>query len=97
MGEIYLDLPIVCTIYAEIHPKKPTNFGQKFYISIEDPGIKTPIQQSLSPKISNPYCVYICAIGSINSHSFHIIGDGKLNPIIGFYIPIIRIPSLKVG
>ena len=28
------------------------------------------------------------AIGSINSHYFHIIGDGKLNPIIGFYIPI---------
>ena len=34
----------------------------------------------------------ICAIGSINSHYFHIRGDGKLNPIIGFYIPIIRIP-----
>ncbi len=33
-----------------------------------------------------------CAIGSINSHYFHIIGDGKINPIIGFYIPIIRIP-----
>ena len=38
----------------------------------------------------------ICAIGSINSHYFHIIGDGKLNPIIGFYIPIIRIP-IKSG
>ena len=38
------------------------------------------------------------AIGSINSlNYFHIIGDGKLNPIIGFYIPIIGIPSLKVG
>ena len=30
--------------------------------------------------------------GSINSHYFHIIGDGKLNPIVGVYIPIIRIP-----
>ena len=41
----------------------------------------------------------ICAIGSINSHYFHI-GDGKINPIVGVYIPIIniiRIPSLKVG
>ena len=32
-------------------------------------------------------------LGSINSYYFHIIGDGKLNPIIGFYIPIIRIPN----
>ena len=30
--------------------------------------------------------------GSINSHYFYIIGDGKLNPIVGVYIPIIRIP-----
>ena len=30
--------------------------------------------------------------GSINSHYFHIIGDGKLNPIVGVYMPIIRIP-----
>ena len=28
----------------------------------------------------------------LNSHYFHIIGDGKLNPIVGVYIPIIRIP-----
>ena len=28
----------------------------------------------------------------LNSHCFHIIGDGKLNPIVGVYIPIIRIP-----
>ncbi len=33
-----------------------------------------------------------CAIGSINSHYFHIIGDGNINPIVGVYIPIIRIP-----
>ena len=26
---------------------------------------------------------------------FHIIGDGKLNPIVGIYIPIIRIPVIK--
>ena len=28
----------------------------------------------------------------LNSHYFHIIGDKVINPIIGFYIPIIRIP-----
>ena len=28
----------------------------------------------------------------LNSHYFHIIGDGKLNPIVGIYILIIRIP-----
>ena len=33
---------------------------------------------------------YICQ--GLNSHYFHIIGDGKLNPIVGVYIPIIRIP-----
>ena len=31
-------------------------------------------------------------LGSINSHDFHLIGDGKINPIVGVYIPIIRIP-----
>ena len=30
--------------------------------------------------------------GSINSHYFHIIGDKLINPIVGVYIPIIRIP-----
>ena len=35
-------------------------------------------------------CLYVP--GSINSHYFHIIGDGKLNPIVEVYIPIIRIP-----
>ena len=35
---------------------------------------------------------------SLNSHYFHIIGDKLINPIPqGFYIPIIRIPYLKVG
>ena len=28
----------------------------------------------------------ICAIGSINSHYFHIIGDKLINPIGGIYI-----------
>ena len=32
----------------------------------------------------------------LNSHYFHIIGDGKISPIVGVYIPIIRIP-IKVG
>ena len=27
----------------------------------------------------------------LNSHYFHIVGDGKLNPIVGVYISIIRI------
>ncbi len=31
----------------------------------------------------------------LNSHDFHIIGDGKLNPIVGAYIPITRIPPIK--
>ena len=30
--------------------------------------------------------------GSINSHYLHIVGDGKLNPIVGVYrAPIVRI------
>ena len=33
-----------------------------------------------------------CVPGSINSHYFHIIGDKLINPIVGVYIPIIRIP-----
>ena len=28
----------------------------------------------------------------LNSHCFHIIGDKVINPIVGVYIPIIRIP-----
>ena len=28
---------------------------------------------------------------------FHVIGDKLINPIIGFYIPIIRIPIIKGG
>ena len=31
------------------------------------------------------------------SADFHIIGDRLINPIVGDYIPIIRIPYLKVG
>ena len=41
------------------------------------------------------FCVYVVAWGVpglINSHSFHIIGDKLINPIVGVYIPIIRIP-----
>ena len=30
--------------------------------------------------------------GSINSHYCHILGDKLINPIVGVYIPIIRIP-----
>ena len=37
---------------------------------------------------------YMCQ--GLNSHYFHIIGDKVINPIVGVYIPIIRIPSLKV-
>ena len=32
----------------------------------------------------------------LNCLYFHIIGNGKINPIVGVYIPIIRIP-LKGG
>ena len=28
----------------------------------------------------------------LNSHYFHVIGDKLINPIVGVYIPIIRIP-----
>ena len=37
-----------------------------------------------------------CAIGSINSHYFHIIGDKLIKPIVGVYIPIIRIPYSRL-
>ena len=33
---------------------------------------------------------YVCH--GLNSHYFHIIGDKLINPIVGVYIPIIRIP-----
>ena len=36
--------------------------------------------------------IYIYVCQGLNSHYFHIIGDGKINPIVGVYIPIIRIP-----
>ena len=41
--------------------------------------------------------IYIYMCHGLNSHCFHIIGDKLINPIVGVYIPIIRIPSLKVG
>ena len=40
--------------------------------------------------LETPRCIYVP--GSINSHYFHIIGDKLINPIVGVYIPIIRIP-----
>ena len=46
----------------------------------------------LSSFFSEPLDMLICAIGSINSLYFHIIGDNLINPIVGVYIPIIRIP-----
>ena len=33
---------------------------------------------------------YLCQ--GLNSHYFHIIGDKLINPIVGVYIPMIRIP-----
>ena len=39
--------------------------------------------QLLSPK-------HMCQ--GLNSHYFHIVGDKLINPIVGVYIPIIRIP-----
>ena len=36
---------------------------------------------------------FMCAIGSINSHCFPMVGDGKNQPNSrGLYIPIITIP-----
>ena len=34
--------------------------------------------------------------GLMNRILHHIIGDGKLNPIVGVYIPIIRIPHQRL-
>ena len=34
----------------------------------------------------------ICARVESTYHEFHIIGDKLINPIVGVYIPIIRIP-----
>ena len=42
--------------------------------------------------LQNPLIKRPSVPGSINSHYFYIIGDGKLNPIVGVYRPIIRIP-----
>ncbi len=40
------------------------------------------IHSSTHPSVhSSMHSSIICAIGSINSHDFHKIGDGKLNPI----------------
>ena len=36
----------------------------------------------------DPFKTRICAIGSINSHYLHVIGDKLINPIVGVYIPI---------
>ena len=37
--------------------------------------------------------MFICHMcQGLNSHYFHIIGDKLINPIVGVYIPIIRIP-----
>ena len=40
---------------------------------------------------------YIHMCQGLNSHYFYIIGDGHQPKSVGVYIPIIRIPSLKVG
>ncbi len=37
----------------------------------------------------------MCAIGSIKSHYFHIMGDKLIDPIVGVYIPSIRIPYYR--
>ena len=47
--------------------------------------------------VSSNCMVYMCDRVDQLPWNFHIIGDKLINPIIGFYIPIIRIPSLKVG
>ncbi len=39
------------------------------------------------------FCIFTLPVRSgLNSHYFHIIGDKLINPLVGVYIPIIRIP-----
>ena len=49
------------------------------------------------PPPSNSHHQEYYMLQGLNSHYFHIIGDKLINPIIGFYIPIIRIPIFQVG
>ena len=54
----------------------------------------------LSEKKETPISMFRGKLGALifhmcqglNSHYFHIIGDKLINPIVGVYIPIIRIP-----
>ena len=54
---------------------------------------RVSVDEANTPEVEN-----MCEFWSINSHYFHIIGDKLINPIVGVYIPIVRIPyqtSLK--
>ena len=41
-------------------------------------------------------CMHIYVRSGLNSHYFHIIGDKLINPIVGVYIPSIRIPGFPI-
>ena len=56
------------------------------FILIDICGYEQSVVQQV---IWDQFC-YMCQ--GLNSHYFHIIGDGKTNPIVGVYIPIFRIP-----
>ena len=49
-------------------------------------------KQNLSASACIEYLVFKHVCQGLNSHYFHIIGDKLINPIVGVYIPIIRIP-----
>ena len=40
-----------------------------------------PLLWNFKGDISFRFKMHICAIGSINSHDFHIIGDKLINPV----------------
>ena len=67
--------------------------------NLNQPG--SPVTTSASCWMSIQHIIFQRArdmCQGLNSHYFHIIGDKLINPIVrAVYIPIIRIPSLKVG
>ena len=53
---------------------------------------------SLAPGCQNfmpsKFLCFVCVL-NLNSHYFHTIGDKLIHPIVGVYMPIIRIPVIK--
>ena len=64
---------------------------KEFMEELQDMGGKEVRHEIQTGQIVDEVSVYVP--GSINSHYFHTIGDGKNQPnSAGVYIPIIRIP-----